>query len=163
MKVLHIVGRKKHGKTALIVELIGELTRRGVRVGTVKHCGHEHELDTPGKDSFQHRRAGASAVAVLTPGLTAVYQPPSGEGDPYAQFRGAFERCDLVLIEGHVDGPGPKLEVWRQAAETPPLAVERKDIVGIVSNDTVDLELPVWPRSDVSGLAGQVLTLAEDI
>ncbi|MCA9266810.1 MAG: molybdopterin-guanine dinucleotide biosynthesis protein B, partial [Planctomycetales bacterium] len=66
MKRLHLIGRKNHGKTRLIVDLVEELTSRGLRVGTIKHTHHRHELDTPGKDSYQHRTAGAAVVGILS-------------------------------------------------------------------------------------------------
>ena len=163
MKVLHIVGRKNHGKTALVTELVRAFCQRGLRVGTVKHCAHGHEIDTPGKDSYLHRHAGASCVAVLTPDLVALFQARESTDAPYAQLRSSFRHCDLVLIEGNIDGPGPKFEVWRQAVGTPPLASERQDILGIVTDDPVDSDLPVWPRQDVPALSGHVLARAGEI
>ena len=62
MHRLHIIGGKNHGKTTLIVELVQELTKRNLRVGTIKHTHHRHELDVPGKDSYRHRLAGAEVV-----------------------------------------------------------------------------------------------------
>ena len=59
---IHVVGRRNHGKTTLLVELVEELCRRGLRVGTLKHSSHTHELDTPGKDSHRHRLAGLNAA-----------------------------------------------------------------------------------------------------
>jgi len=163
MKILHVVGRTNHGKTALVEALVGELVRQGVRVGTIKHCRGDHELDTPGKDSFRHRQAGADPVAVITPSLTALYQPRRANDAPYDQVRPAFENCDLVLVEGDAEGPGPKIEVWRAAAGSRPLATEREDILGVVTDDAVDVPAPVWPRQDVAGLAARVQTLAETI
>ena len=61
---LHIVGRRNAGKTTLVCELIAAIQDRGFRVATVKHTHHNHELDTPGKDSFRHRQAGAAAVGI---------------------------------------------------------------------------------------------------
>ena len=61
MKRVHVIGGKNHGKTTLIMDLIRELTARGLQVGTIKHTHHKHELDIPGKDSYRHRESGASA------------------------------------------------------------------------------------------------------
>ena len=163
MRILHIIGRKKHGKTTLVTELLRELVGRGVRVGTLKHSGHDHELDTPGKDSFLHRQAGASPVAVVTPSLAGLYQPREESDDPYAAFAPMFRGCDLVLVEGNVEGPGPKIEVWRRERCTSPLAAERADVVGVASDDSPEVDVPVWPRDDVVGLAERVLDLAREI
>ena len=163
MKVLHVVGCKKHGKTTLVVELIRELTRRGLCVGSLKHCGHDHELDTPGTDSFRHREAGALSSAIVTPSLVALYETRASDDDPYAGLRSSFGHLDIVLIEGGIGYPGPKIEVWREAMGTQPLALTNDGIVGMVTDDRLDVELPVWRRADVEAIAEQVLLLAEDI
>ena len=75
MKRIHIVGRKNSGKTTLVADLVAHLTANGHRVGTIKHTHHQHELDTPGKDSHRHREAGAAVVGILCPGMTAVFRP----------------------------------------------------------------------------------------
>jgi molybdopterin-guanine dinucleotide biosynthesis adapter protein len=63
-KVLGIVGWSGSGKTTLIIQLIPELNRRGLRVATLKHAHHNFDVDKPGKDSYEHRKAGASEVIV---------------------------------------------------------------------------------------------------
>ena len=160
MKVLHIVGRRDSGKTELICELVEELGRRGLRVGTIKHSSHEHELDRTGKDTHRHRLAGASPVAVVAATLTAAYIPRAEGEDPLAILEPLFHRCDLVLIEGFADGQGPKVEVWRREIGKPPLADEHQEILAVVSDDAPRARQPVWPRSDVARLADEVLRLA---
>ncbi len=163
MKVIHVVGKKNHGKTTLIKELVAELVARGVRVGAIKFCGHAHELDTPGKDSFLYRQAGAAPVLVVTPELTAVYQPRQAEDDPYRLLPVLFGECELILVEGNTDGPGPKVEVWRQEHGTTPYAMERTDILALVTDDPVEAPVPVWPRRDIAALATHVATYARNI
>ena len=161
MKCIHVVGRRNHGKTTLLVELLEELSRRGVRAGTIKHTSHVHELDTPGKDSFRHRQAGANPVAVVSKDLIGVYLPRDRRADFYDSLTGMFAGCDLVLVEGHLDGPGAKIEVWRQSQGGSPLAAERSDVAAVVSDDSVSLDVPVWPRNNVAALADRVLALSK--
>ena len=163
MKGVHIVGRKNHGKTLLIRELIPALMEQGLRVATFKHCGHAHDIDQPGKDSYLHRQAGAMAVAVATPETVALFRPGKPDGALYAEFDTWFAGADLVLVEGHADGPGPKIEVWRAAVGGQPLARERDDIIGVVTNDSIDTPLPCWPREDVAALAREVILRAEEL
>jgi hypothetical protein len=56
--VIAVLGAESSGKTTLVVKLIPELVRRGVSVSTIKHAHHAFDVDQPGKDSFEHRRAG---------------------------------------------------------------------------------------------------------
>ncbi len=161
MKRIHVLGRKNHGKTTL-VELVEHLTAQGLRIGTIKHTHHAHELDTPGKDSHRHRSAGASVSGILSPGLSAVFWPPSSAEtteDRYEQFAPHFAHCDIVIIEGDTLARGPKIEVWRKAIGGAPLADEDRSIAAIVTDDPVSLAKPVWPRRDVAAVADRLLAL----
>jgi hypothetical protein len=44
----------------LVTQLIPLLITRGVTVSTVKHAHHAFDVGKPGKDSFEHRSAGAT-------------------------------------------------------------------------------------------------------
>lgn len=159
MNPVHVVGRKNHGKTTLIVDLVARLSEQGVRVGTIKHTSHAHELDTPGKDSHRHRVAGASPAAIVSEGLIALYLQRDLDTDSYDLLAPLFSDCDLVLAEGHLDAPGLKVEVWRREAGGSPLALDRDDVAAVITDDPIETDVPVWPRSDVTALARHVLAL----
>jgi len=157
---IHIVGRKNHGKTTLVVELVRELCSRGIRVGTFKHSRHIHELDTPGKDSHRHRQAGGNPAAILTHDSLGVFLRREPGMDCYQRLAPLFADCELVLVEGDLDGGGTNVEVWRASVGTPCLAAERNDIAALVTDDRPDVATPLWPRHDVARLADLVLGLA---
>ncbi len=157
---VHVVGRKNHGKTTLIVDLIAEFCRRGLRVGTIKHSRHQHVLDAPGKDSYRHRLSGANPAAIITADAMGVFLRRDAARDPYAQLAPWFADCDLVLVEGHIEAPGPKVEVWRAGMGAPCLAPEFPQIVAVVSDDAPPVAVPLWKRGDVPTLANRVLRLA---
>jgi molybdopterin-guanine dinucleotide biosynthesis protein MobB len=160
MKRLHVIGGKNHGKTTLIVELVQELSRRGLVVGTIKHTHHEHELDVPGKDSHRHRTAGASVVGILSPALHAVFLATGtrhgNEEDRYTRLAPLYAGCQLVLVEGDSAAMAPKIEVWRSELQTPPLAARNDSIRAIVTDDPVSTSTPVLPRSQVRQLANWI-------
>lgn len=157
MKLVHVVGRRNHGKTLLITELVREFGARGLTVATAKHCGHAHELDRPGKDSHQHRTAGAAMSAVLTPAMTAIFRPPRPGEDRYAVLADLAKDAALLLVEGHLDGPGMKIEVWREKMGGAPFAAERTDIAALITDDSVVVPAPTWPRRDIAALADRLL------
>ena len=169
MKRIHILGRKNHGKTTLLVELVEYLTARGFRVGTIKHTHHAHELDTPGKDSHRHRAAGASVSAILSRSLNAVFWPlesPKKDGaaataDRYAEFEPHFAACDLVLVEGDTTCQGTKIEVWRQAVGSEPMALNDPQIRAVITDDAIEVPVPRVPRSDIAAIAAIVLQLVD--
>ena len=156
MKRVHIIGRKNSGKTTLIAELVEHLSSLDYRVGTVKHTHQHHELDTPGKDSHRHRQAGAAAVGILSPGMVAAFRPTDSidaKMDRYDLLAPMFDHCDLVIVEGDSQADHVKIEVWRAGNGQPPLAFADPSISALVTDDRVDLDIPVWPRSDIAALA----------
>ncbi len=174
MKRVHIIGGKNHGKTKLIEELIQHFTSHGLRVASIKHTHHHHELDAPGKDSHRHREAGACLVGVLSRQMSAVFIPlelakqvnqdPAAlpDEDRYLPFEPLFSLCDLVLVEGDTGTAAPKVEVWRAAMGTPPRSVGDQSVRAIISDDdagAVCSGVPYWSRSDIGQLAQNVLDL----
>ena len=162
---VHIVGRKNSGKTTLVCELVREFTSRGIRVATVKHTHHHHELDTPGKDSHLHREAGAAAVGILSPQMTAMFIPSDRElrGERrYEQFEFLFADCSLILVEGDLISAAPRVEVWRSVVSEEPYAAKDSAIRAVVSDDSVGgLSCAVWPRNSVRNVADQILDLIQ--
>lgn len=158
MNRIHIVGRKNNGKTTLIVELVQEFCRRGIRVGTIKHSPHLHELDHPGKDSHRHRSAGGQPAAIITRDTVGLFLPRTGRNE-YERLEPLFADCDIVLVEGNIDAQGIKIEVWRAALGSTCLAEDREDIFAVVSDDQPDISVAVWARSNVTQLADDIHAL----
>lgn len=120
--ILCIIGRKNSGKTTLTVALTAELRRRGRRVMTVKH-GHGFDLDVPGRDSWRHRHEGGSARTVLASpgGFAVVGDWPRGEPSLSDMVANYLSDADIVLAEGFLWSPEPKIEVHREEAHAQPL------------------------------------------
>ena len=112
MKLLQIVGRKKSGKTGLLVRLIPLLQGRGLRVGSVKHSSHPHPLDREGSDSWLHRKAGAQkTLAISAVAGSLHFSLPEDEQDIQGLIDNTLGDLDLVLVEGWTQLAGPKIEV----------------------------------------------------
>ncbi len=162
-KIVHIVGKKNSGKTTLIVELISYFTKNGIKVGSVKHSSHFHEIDREGKDSYRHRKAGAVPAAFITLEGLGIYISREAITDPYLLLEPLYKSCQIVLVEGDIDRKGAKkVEVWRPEVNSPPLAMERDDITAVIT-DTPPEELPphlhVWPRREIPALAQKIIEL----
>ncbi|MEK7267921.1 MAG: molybdopterin-guanine dinucleotide biosynthesis protein B, partial [Nitrospirota bacterium] len=130
--ILFFVGRSNSGKTTLIERLIPELVRAGYRVATIKHAGHGFDLDTEGKDSWRHKRAGASAVIVLSRGSLAMFSDVS-EQIKVEELRDRFldHEFDLIIAEGWKSEGYPKIIVVRdQMGE---VAVSPEGLLAVVS------------------------------
>ncbi|MEZ6093397.1 MAG: molybdopterin-guanine dinucleotide biosynthesis protein B [Pirellulaceae bacterium] len=168
-KRLHIIGRKNSGKTTLIVELVTELTRQGYRVGTIKHTHHNHELDTPGKDSHRHREAGSAAVGILTNGMNAIFWPKPGiqseNGQPnsqkYQQFDSMMGDCDIVLVEGDSKTSSTKIEVYRAENGTEAIAASDETIHAVVTDDHLEIDAIIWKRNDLTAIVRNIEELMQ--
>ncbi|MCC9003934.1 MAG: molybdopterin-guanine dinucleotide biosynthesis protein B, partial [Candidatus Competibacter sp.] len=118
MQVLGISGWSGCGKTTLMVALIPRLRARGLTVSTLKHAHHDVDLDTPGKDTWRHREAGAHEVILATGRRWALLHELRGElEEPLpAELLARLQPVDLVLVEGWKTDAFPKLEIWRPNA-----------------------------------------------
>ncbi len=115
--VLAFVGRKNSGKTTLLEKLIAELAHRGIDVATCKHHGHpDFEIDIPGKDSYRHRAAGASAVVVMSD-IRLGFVEELGKPKSCADALALLPNHDIVLVEGFRDEGLPYVEIMRAANE----------------------------------------------
>jgi len=155
MRVIGVAGWSGSGKTTLITKVIPVLIRRGLRVATVKHAHHEFDLDRPGKDSWLHREAGASEVAVVSSRRWAIIHELRGEPEPpLAEMLAKLNPADLVIIEGFKRHAHPKLEVYRVEVGKPFLHPDDDCIVAIATDQGLpQAPLPVIMLDDVEGIA----------
>ena len=160
MKIFGLAGWSGSGKTTLLVGLIPELTARGIRVSTIKHAHHRFDIDTPGKDSYEHRRAGATEVMVTSVDRWALMHENRGAGEPDVEALIArMTPVDLLLIEGFKSYPHEKLEVYRHANEKPLLAPDDDSIVAIACDGALaDISLPVLDLNDIPSIADFIVS-----
>ena len=73
-----------------------------------------------------------------------------------------YNECMFVVVEGDIEASAPKVEVWRASEGTRPLALERADIgiIAVITDDVLQIDVPVWPRGDVSSLADRIVSTA---
>jgi molybdopterin-guanine dinucleotide biosynthesis protein B len=155
-KVIGVAGFKNAGKTTLVEKLVAELTRRGHRISTVKHAHHSFDIDHEGRDSFRHRKAGASEVAVVSQHRWAIIHESRDETPPSLEtILGKLAPCDLVIVEGYKRDAHDKIEVRNLALDHPQLAGDDPTVVAIAATGPIaGTPVPVFDRDDVTALAG---------
>jgi molybdopterin-guanine dinucleotide biosynthesis protein MobB len=156
--VLAFSGASGAGKTTLLVKLIPALRARGLRVAALKHSGHAHPFDRPGKDSARLRAAGATGVAVSGPREVAYFGPPRGA---LADLVALLPRCDLILAEGFKHEPLPRIEVHREAIDREFLCRRDPDVMAVVSDVEPPRPIPWFTAREVEALAEWVARFAE--
>ncbi len=155
MKVFGVAGWSGSGKTTLMVRLLRDLTARGLTVSTIKHAHHHFDIDKPGKDSYEHRAAGAHEVVVTSTKRWALLHELGGAPEPtLEELISRMARVDLLLIEGFKHLGHDKLEVHRGATRKPLLAGEDRQVVAVASDEPLpDLDLPVLDLDDIGAIA----------
>jgi molybdopterin-guanine dinucleotide biosynthesis protein B len=155
MKIFGLAGWSGAGKTSLMVRLLPELTGRGLSVSTMKHAHHAFDVDKPGKDSFEHRQAGATEVLVTSANRWALMHELRGA--PEAEMEALVARMtpvDLLLIEGFKHHAHDKLEIFRRDVGKPLLCVSDPRIVAVASDGAVpEARVPVIDLDDTRAIA----------
>ena len=159
MKILGIAGWSGSGKTTLLRALIPALVGRDLRVSTMKHAHHGFDVDTPGKDSYEHRQAGATEVLVASARRWALMHELRDAPEPSgAELARVMSPVDLLLIEGFKGEAHDKLEVHRPALGKPPLYPETPSIVAVASDEDIPgLALPRLDLNDAEAIADFVI------
>lgn len=162
MRIIGLAGWSGSGKTTLITKVIPVLVRRGLKVATVKHAHHEFDLDRPGKDSWRHREAGASEVAVASSRRWALIHELRDETEPsLADLLARLSPADLVIVEGFKRQAVPKLEVYRATLGKPPLHPDDDCVVAIATDVPLpQAPLPVLMLEDAESIADVMLAEA---
>lgn len=164
-RVLGIVGWSGSGKTTLLTKLIPVLVGRGLKVATLKHAHHEFDIDLPGKDSYELRRAGAGEVIVFSSRRWAQIHEIGDEPKvTLAQLMRRLSPCDLVLVEGFKREAHPKLEVFRPETGKSLLHPSDPKIVALAAKTAPpETSVPVVDLDDIEAIADLVCARAEPL
>lgn len=137
------------GKTTLLTQLIPLLKKKGIRIGMIKHAHHQFDIDKPGKDSYELRKAGAEQMLIASQKRWALMvETPEQQGDPdLNQLLQQLDhsKLDLVLVEGFKHVPFPKIELHRPSLGKDLLFLQDENIMAIATNepDTLNTRLPI--------------------
>lgn len=151
------------GKTTLLVQLIPELKRRGLRIAVVKHAHHNFDVDKPGKDSYELRKAGATPMLISSSRRTVIMIDHETEREPQLDQLLAqipADSVDMVLVEGFKQWPFEKIELHRAATDKPLLHPTDPNIIAVAhDHDTAlnNTSLPQLDLNDIQAIADFVI------
>ncbi len=151
--IVCLVGASDSGKTTFLERLIPELSSRGYRVGTIKHDAHGFDMDREGKDTWRHRRAGASTIAISSPTQVATIRGTAVELELSEVVARYFWAEDLVLAEGFKRSHFPKIEIFRKAIEPAPICAAEDNLLAFVTDDPLQTDVPVYGFESVREVA----------
>jgi molybdopterin-guanine dinucleotide biosynthesis protein B len=151
--VFIFVGHSGSGKTTLIEKLLRELSGRGLRVATIKHAHHKMVLDTPGKDSWRYKQAGAAISMLVTTNELQLVADAVDRRDPGQLAQRFLGEADLVLAEGFSHAAGVKIEVLRRECSNVPRCSIEDGLIAIVTDiEAVYPQLPHFALDDINGI-----------
>jgi len=156
--VFIFVGHSGSGKTTLIEKLLQELKRQKLRTGTIKHAHHKVQLDTPGKDSWRYKQAGAEMSMLVTSSELQLVADAKEQREPEQIAKRFMSEVDLVLAEGFSQAPGKKIEVLRHDCSAVPRCKIEDGLIAMVTDvDEVYPQLPHFALDDIQGIVNLML------
>lgn len=146
------------GKTTLLTRLIPLLRQQGIRIGMIKHAHHEFDIDIPGKDSYELRKAGATQVLIASSARWALMTetPEQEEASLQEQLqRLEQDKLDLILVEGFRHEEFRKIELHRPQLQHPLLCTQDKNIIALASDTkpNVAIDIPLLNLNNPAQIA----------
>lgn len=151
-KIVTITGKSNSGKTTLIEKLIKYYSAKGLKVSVVKSMKHVFDIDQEGKDTYRYKEAGVFSWAITNGESYALLSKIDNSLSPLDIAEKNFPDSDIVFIEGFKEGKIPKIEVIGSEAEEA-LFRNDKSILAILTDISIDTELPVFSRNDIEAVA----------
>lgn len=147
--IISFVGYSNSGKTTFLVKVIGELKKRGYRIGVIKHDGHDFEIDHPDTDTWKHRQAGADVVCIASDRQIAVMQTlvKPQQLDDMIPLVG---QVDFILTEGFKQEQKPQIEINWQGRSW---LGKKKNTIALVAEVMRYEGVPHFGLNDAEGVA----------
>lgn len=153
--LLGIVAYSGTGKTTLLKQLIPYLSRHGIRVGLIKHTHHDVDVDTPGKDSFELRKAGAHQTMVAGNQRWALMtETPVQETLNLLYLASRFDSSllDVILVEGFKHEDIDKIALYREGIARPFEGLIDARVIAVASDSALKHSLPSLDLNDVASI-----------
>jgi len=147
------------GKTTLLTRLIPILRGKNLRIGIIKHAHHHFDIDHPGKDSYELRKAGASEIMVASSKRWAiVHESQEKKEEPSLKNllnHLSLRELDLVLVEGFKHEPVVKIELNRPSLGNPYLFPNDSSIIAIAMDEkpSKKIRLPILDLNNGNQIA----------
>ena len=177
--IIYFLGPSKSGKTTSLERIIDALSQEGIKCGTIKFIHHPNlTIDASGKDSSQHRKAGALFTISFAPKETAIIISKSQRETIFdakemlSKNDGIIPDCDIVFCESLNTPPANSLiflsvnkidEIEKYSANLHNCNV--LGVIGAISNSNADFHhyngIPVYSALIKKDL-DQILSLIKE-
>ena len=160
--VLGFAARSGTGKTTLLARVVPLLRGAGLRLALIKQAHPDFDLDQPGKDSYELRKAGASRVLLASRQRWALLVERPEEREPVLdELLDELDQrdLDLVLVEGFSAGRFAKVELHRPGLGRDPMYPTDDAVVAVAADGPLatPCALPVLDLNEPQAVAGFVI------
>lgn len=139
--LLAIAAYSGTGKTTLLKQLIPLLKQQQIRVGLIKHTHHDMDVDTPGKDSYELRKAGADQTLVASDRRWALMtETPEQQPLDLQYLASRFDRTqvDVILVEGFKHEQISKIVLYREEVGKPLADMLDQHVIAVASDKKIE-------------------------
>ncbi|MDR0807261.1 MAG: molybdopterin-guanine dinucleotide biosynthesis protein B [Enterobacteriaceae bacterium] len=158
--LLGITAYSGTGKTTLLKKLFPLLASMGIRCALIKHSHHNMDIDTPGKDSYELRKAGAMQTIVACDQRWALMTETPNNTVDLAQLASKFDnsQIDLVLVEGFKCEKIDKITLFRAAVGKPLAGLIDQHVIALATDEEIHLSTPTININDPQAVAEFIKT-----
>jgi len=114
-------------------------------------------MDTPGKDTWRHKQAGAQVVLLSSPVGIGLIQDTAEDTPVEDLVSRHFQNVDLVVVEGYKWSTLPKIEVFRSAVYDEPMQEPGETLIAMVSDVEIRQDLPCFKYDEIGSLVEFIL------
>ena len=151
--IVAVVGSSNSGKTTAVEVIIKGLTKKGYKVASAKRIPEKKfTIDTQGKDTWRHSKAGANVVLSVAPNELTIIKKVETKKHTLEQLIAEIpEETDIIIIEGFKNLVGqdmtiPKIVAAKTEEEISEAIGHYKNIlafIGHIPDRKLETEIPV--------------------
>ena len=136
MKIVGLSGADRASRQKLAESLVAALSEMGFKVSVAMRMEDEFEIDRPGKDSYEHRRAGASEVVLASSERWAMMS----EGTPgapasLASFLPRMDVVDVLLADGFEAEDFPRMHIFMSSEDLDDSIAADPRVIAVLASD----------------------------
>ena len=163
-QVFGLSGADTATRQNLVEALVAELNRMGVKVSVAMRMTDDFEIDKPGKDSYEHRRAGAREVVLASSERWAIMSECGPGGVTSLQhLMPRLSETDLFIAEAFEDDDHPRLLIVNPGEEFDEATLRDRNVVACLSpeRECRASSKPVFRLDDPRAIAAFIVSYGE--
>ena len=154
MKTIAVIGWKNSGKTTLVSNLTNYYSKKGIKVGVVKHAHHNFDIDHEGTDSYKIRKSGAYKTTIASNIRLAHMIEAENLDIDIDKIINMNRDCEILIFEGFKNfNQFKKIEVSLKVNNKEELHIDIANVLAIVTDNNKEYSIPKFDHDHISSIA----------